>query len=431
MITCAGPNRQEHGTKRTTPGDSPFTTDYYKNISSLEIQQELPTNFFMQYAAQQVRGDNDTWFWGIKADGKVAVQPITKFGDLQFITAQPDERIFAAEVETQIVQLREWGLEDRMNVLVYWWPTAEKQSINPDWICLRMRYPQVKFRFYKEDPRSVVAQQRVIYSSIIRPYCLQKYWEERPELATIPMFYMDSDVIFERRPDIEAMEMGNTCFVTNTVGYLGVDYMRKKATEEGVGLQPDHFIDIAAEVVGIKKEIILAQDNDCGGAQYVLKGVTAAFWEKMGKDTMTIKNSFAFQNQQYFQERGRVRGKSAEHAGIQSWCADMWSLLYNMYYFGLPVKAPTFMKSIWTENEIARLETDFKGAVIIHNAGGVDPRFFNKRDYRNTEFGVGRYYGRWPWEENFGYVDPTFCSYLYVQALIKAGIARKEQGLPI
>jgi len=33
LITCAGINREEHGTTRTSPIDSPFTNDYYKNIS--------------------------------------------------------------------------------------------------------------------------------------------------------------------------------------------------------------------------------------------------------------------------------------------------------------------------------------------------------------------------------------------------------------
>lgn len=34
LITCAGINREEHGTTRTSPIDSPFTNDYYKNITA-------------------------------------------------------------------------------------------------------------------------------------------------------------------------------------------------------------------------------------------------------------------------------------------------------------------------------------------------------------------------------------------------------------
>ena len=33
LLTAAGFNRAEHGTTRTTPEASPFTTDYYENIT--------------------------------------------------------------------------------------------------------------------------------------------------------------------------------------------------------------------------------------------------------------------------------------------------------------------------------------------------------------------------------------------------------------
>lgn len=67
ILTCAGPNRHEHGTKRTTPQDSPFTTDYYRNISMKDFMEVLPLpKNFADFKLNLVRGDTDLQFYGIK-----------------------------------------------------------------------------------------------------------------------------------------------------------------------------------------------------------------------------------------------------------------------------------------------------------------------------------------------------------------------------
>ena len=66
LITCAAPNRPEHGTKRTTPQDSPATTDYYRNISAEDIIKVLPDDLFSVYWIDVVRGGEDLQFYAIK-----------------------------------------------------------------------------------------------------------------------------------------------------------------------------------------------------------------------------------------------------------------------------------------------------------------------------------------------------------------------------
>lgn len=66
IITCAGPDRPEHGTIRTTPEDSPATTDYYRNISQEDFRSVLPGSLFSTYVLQYARGTNDLQFYGIK-----------------------------------------------------------------------------------------------------------------------------------------------------------------------------------------------------------------------------------------------------------------------------------------------------------------------------------------------------------------------------
>lgn len=66
VVTCAGPDRAEHGTKRTTPQCSPDTTDYYRNISREDFKRVLPPDLFICYVLQYARGESDLQFYGVK-----------------------------------------------------------------------------------------------------------------------------------------------------------------------------------------------------------------------------------------------------------------------------------------------------------------------------------------------------------------------------
>jgi SAM-dependent methyltransferase len=72
LFTCATIGRPEHGTKRTTPNDSPFTSnleyDYYRNLSEEDFREVI--NFddvFSEYNFEtRLTWPQDLYFWGIK-----------------------------------------------------------------------------------------------------------------------------------------------------------------------------------------------------------------------------------------------------------------------------------------------------------------------------------------------------------------------------
>jgi SAM-dependent methyltransferase len=66
ILTCAGPNRQEHGTNNHTPQDSKFTLEHYRNISIEDFISILPLDFFKESSLGLYRGDCDLYFYGIK-----------------------------------------------------------------------------------------------------------------------------------------------------------------------------------------------------------------------------------------------------------------------------------------------------------------------------------------------------------------------------
>ncbi len=68
LFSCAAPGRPEHGTKKTSPKDSPFTTDYYRNLSEADIRSVLDCDkIFSNYKFKtRTEFPQDLYFYGIK-----------------------------------------------------------------------------------------------------------------------------------------------------------------------------------------------------------------------------------------------------------------------------------------------------------------------------------------------------------------------------
>jgi SAM-dependent methyltransferase len=74
LISCATTGRPEHGTRRTTPQDSPFTSqienDYYMNLTEADIRSKVDIeDKFRQFEfLARETWPQDLYFWGIKKD---------------------------------------------------------------------------------------------------------------------------------------------------------------------------------------------------------------------------------------------------------------------------------------------------------------------------------------------------------------------------
>jgi SAM-dependent methyltransferase/cephalosporin hydroxylase len=74
LFTCASIGRAEHGTRRTSPGDSYGTiggledmSDYYKNLTEIDLNEILPLNtLFTVYDSYYNSYSSDLYFVGIK-----------------------------------------------------------------------------------------------------------------------------------------------------------------------------------------------------------------------------------------------------------------------------------------------------------------------------------------------------------------------------
>lgn len=69
IFTCASEGRPEHGTRRSHPDNSPFTTDwnYYRNLNAEDFEQMFDlSKMFSEYAFEYNPISCDLYFWGIK-----------------------------------------------------------------------------------------------------------------------------------------------------------------------------------------------------------------------------------------------------------------------------------------------------------------------------------------------------------------------------
>ena len=81
FFTCATDGRAEHGTRRTTPLDSPLTIDigwdYYRNLNESDFTNNLDFNsYFKEYGFEVNEESHDLYFWGIICKNKLEPIPV-------------------------------------------------------------------------------------------------------------------------------------------------------------------------------------------------------------------------------------------------------------------------------------------------------------------------------------------------------------------
>jgi hypothetical protein len=308
--------------------------------------------------------------------------------DMIFMSAQPHDEYFVWQVEAQIVNFREHGISNKMHVLV-WYP----QVLNTSWKSLQSKYPEVNFFFYKDQGANIG-----LYIPIIRPHILKKHFYTYNKDLKVPVFYHDADIIFRKLPNFARMCIGDVVYESDTVSYVGAQYLRYKARE--AGLEEDFVLNELADLVSLDKHIIILNNSNSGGAQYLLKGIDYRFWEEVEHDCLKIRDYLMNTiNKKYF---------PSESAGYQSWCSDMWAVNFNLWKRGIPTAVTPELAFSWATDELKTYEEKN----IFHNAGVVP-------SMRNKIFYKGDYTNRSPLGQDFSHLDKKYAGYKYSELLTK------------
>lgn len=297
--------------------------------------------------------------------------------ELAFITCCPDDTYFTWQVHMWLESLKELGQSDKAVVLVF---TPNFREKNPKWKQIVDLYPEAVFNFYG-DEENAVSPLLGIYIPVLRPYVMWKFLKENPTYISKALFYCDSDILFTKEFNVDAFLEDDINYLSNTNSYINADYFDSKVKD----VLPDKLEeykhrDILGEVtslVGITREICLENNLHSGGAQYLLKNTDDKFWSKVMNDCIIIRTYLQKVNREFFKD---------ENSGFQSWCADMFAVLWNLWLRDQETKVIPELNFAWSTDPIERLKEN----TILHNAGIVSeigngyPAFYKGKYHTGT-----------------------------------------------
>lgn len=333
--------------------------------------------------------------------------------ELKIITCQPNDLYFNWQLRVQLHNLRKYGLSDRYTALIYKHNNRAKgETFEEQWDKLQKDYPEATIKFY-EDPSGEL--HRLIgvmkYIPLLRPWLLSKYFQENPELKDKAILYMDSDVIFTRKPEFGRLLDDNVCYLSDTKSYIAASYFDSKEKD----VLPDKLeaykqIDVLDELLaefGLKREIAEENEQGSGGAQYLLKNIDAGFWETVFQGCIKVLLNLRAVNRRFFENENR---------GFQSWCADMWSVLFNLWRKGYKTECPKEMDFCWATDKIEKWDK----VQIYHDAGATSRNHDNAILFHKREAVYVNNF-RTPFEDDLSDVDSNYCSKNYVKEIEEAG----------
>ena len=282
------------------------------------------------------------------------------------ITAQPDDFYFLWQNHLYIESCLERGFtEDQIHILLY---KPTNRTPNTNWDKLKEIYPKLNIFLYEDKG---VQQHLSTYIPVIRPHILWQHFKKFPELQDRTIIYTDSDILWTEHLDIEKYFKDDINYISNASSYLNYDYLLNKINDALPEKKEDliqlDYIQGMCNIVGISKETVQNNKHNTGGVQYILKNIDADFWKKVEEDVLKIRKYLLNINKQFFKD---------EISGIQSWCSDLWSVLWNLWKLEKKVKVVSELDFAWATEPIEKLNS----CTIYHNAG-VTGKYMNDVPY--------------------------------------------------
>lgn len=276
--------------------------------------------------------------------------------DLKFVCVQPDDTYYTWQVHAWLESLKSLGKSEKAIVLVFIPGFREK---NTKWDQIVNLYPETEFVFYKDELNEITPFFG-LYIPVLRPWTLKKYFADFPEMKEKAIFYCDSDILFTEKFNIDKFIDDNVNYLSDTNSYINASYFDSKIKDVKPSKLEDYKkLDVLAQItslIGINREICEKNNMDSGGAQYLLKNVDDKFWAKVQRDCITIRRYLMTINKEYFE---------SENKGFQSWCADMWAVLWNLWLIEAETRVVPELEFSWASDPISKLER----TTIFHNAG--------------------------------------------------------------
>lgn len=288
-----------------------------------------------------------------------------------------------------------------------------------------------KFYYYHDKGMIAKIGNSFHYKPVYRFWLLQEHFK-KVELPYI--FYTDTDIILTKYLDFTKFAQGDINYLSwtgnkeRTDNYLWQPYFDSKIEKVKVdSLERYKKLDVLARlgyITGTTKEVITENNDNTGGAQYLLKNINSQFWTDCFNVCCEIKLYLSDINQNFMQG---ATAQERENNGFQSFTSDMLALLYTLWKYNKKTECPVELDFAWSTDRIERL----KEVYILHNAGITAEAnvkvAFEKEYIEAPLFFKGEYQDYTPWdrEEKLNTIinnpiSSQFANKAYVEEILKA-----------
>jgi hypothetical protein len=276
---------------------------------------------------------------------------------LKLLSAQPATQYYAWQVEVYLTQFLRLGYkaEDIHVVAGY------VHDIDESWYKLYHSFPDVEIHFYKYVETD--------YAPAMQSAVLAQHFDKHPELSECAVFFHDADFLFTRYFDFEPFLEDELWYFSDTISYIGADYIKSKSPA---------ILDMMCSVVNIKRDIVEYYQPNSGGAQKLMKGVTADYWKEVNVHSNNLYT--------LLKKLAHIKPSDQQY-GIQIWTASMWAELWTAWKRGHYVYVPREFNFCWATCHSSRWDE----LAFFHNAGvtsGGRGMFFKGDFINDLPYGV-------------------------------------------
>lgn len=311
-----------------------------------------------------------------------------------FVSAQPDQTYFHWQVELYLYQFAKHGIQDHCYALFGY---TDKPSEYAKTIAAKFK----NVLFYKDTRKPSTPHN---YVPTIRPHILKQFFAEYPELGR-NVFYHDSDIFLVKLPAFELLLEDNNAYFSDTISYIGYNYIAGCAKNYKAAypeLPENDILNKMCKTAGISVELVKENQANSGGAQYLMKGIDASFWEEVEPLCQSL-----FTLTKEYEKKYPISPKD-----IQAWTADMWAVFWVYLKRGKQVRIHRELDFSWAVYGIS----DYFSKNIFHLAGVTD-------EISSDKFHKGKYTNKNVFKEfmknptMFDHISTKNSTYEYVKVL--------------
>ena len=289
------------------------------------------------------------------------------FNNLVFVSAQPDVPYFHWQIKVYVHNFIEKGINPNNIHVVLAMVQGKKE---PSEESLELKKLGINVHHYLDD------RDRKHYIPNIKPFLIYKWLEENPQYGK-SFFLHDADIIFRELPDFKELMNDDVVYLSDTIGYIGYNYIMdccvRYETQHPTS-NKGQLIQEMVDVIGIDVDCVKCNQENSGGGQYIIKDTDAKMWEKIYNDCVPL-----YDQMMNYQKRFPI-----SPGEIQFWTAEMWSVLWNLWYFGKETKITKELDFSWATDDIVIYDKK----PILHMAGvtqDLKDRKFYKGEYINED----------------------------------------------